>query len=201
MSITASLAEIPRLLEAGMVLLSFLLLARRRLRPLVLGLAAQGLLLALTMLAWGWQRGDASLWFAALLALAGPAVLLPWLLLRLGRRMHWPDLPAGPLGPRLLMGAVLVLLAALVVPASMPRVDLVPALAVVLLGLWLMLVHRHDLGPAAALLSVTHGISLAGLGVAGMPMPALQLAASALVLAMLGGPWLLRAAPPPDTAE
>ena len=91
-------------------------------------------------------------------------------------------------------GAALVALAMLVaLPGSagsevLPREDLAAALAVVLLGLWMMVARRAVLAQVAGFLTAENGLILAAVGARGMPLvAALAVVTLAVAGALVGG--------------
>ena len=91
-------------------------------------------------------------------------------------------------------GAALVALAMLVaLPGSagsevLPREDLAAALAVVLLGLWMMIARRAVLAQVAGFLTAENGLILAAVGARGMPLvAALAVVTLAVAGALVGG--------------
>jgi hydrogenase-4 component E len=178
----AMLPGVEHLLGGGVLLLSFVLVLRRRAVAAINSLAAQGVLLALMALCHAWARDSAAMGLTALLLLAGQGVLLPLALRewvrRMGLRQEAPTAPAGRPLPALLAAVALVLLSVLaVLPVTMGaaaamREDLVLSLSVILIGLLLMAARRGppagSLGQAVGLSSLTNGALLAVLAAPGL---------------------------------
>src|SRR5215470_16867884 len=87
--------QLLNLCAALLLLLSFAMLAQRRIVSLVNLLALQGTLLLVATLLLARRTGQAHLYVSALLTLALKVILLPWLLRRLIRRLqvYWDSEP------------------------------------------------------------------------------------------------------------
>ena len=184
--------DIADVLGGAILVLSFFLLCQRRIRALIDLYAVQAIVLAAAAAWQGVVQGAPELFLAALIALAAKGVAVPLALhaaaRRLGRRRALETAP-GVL-PCMAIGLALVMLAVLAV--SPAHADLAPALAVVLLGLFMMVMRTGVFGRVIGLLSLENGLILAAIGVAGMPMVAgLSLATLALLAAILCGLFFL----------
>ncbi len=188
--------DIAHLLGGAMLLLSFALLYQRRVPALISIFATQGMLLALAAAWQGAVQHAPELYLTALIACGAKTLLIPLALrhmvqrLQLGRAVE----PALGVGPSMLAGVALVVLAILVaLPATagaraIQREDLALALSVVLLGMLMMITRRSAMSQLIGLLSMENGLMLAAVGVAGMPLVVeLSTAALVLVLALVAG--------------
>ncbi len=165
---------------AGALLLAAVLVVwRRELRALVRLLAWQGLALGLIPVTTGVHTRDLTLVAVGVLVLALRGVALPWLLARLLREEGTPreSRPLVNTTASLLSVAVLT---ALAYAASRPLVALEPtpavhaapvALAVVLVGVFVLVTRRRALSQVTGFLMVDNGIAaLAFLTTAGVPL-------------------------------
>ena len=80
--------QLLNLCAALLLLLSFAMLAQRRIVTLVNLLATQGALLFLATILLAWRTGERHLYLSAALTLALKVLLLPWFLRRLIRRLQ-----------------------------------------------------------------------------------------------------------------
>jgi hydrogenase-4 component E len=188
-----TLAGLSHLLGGGVLLLSFMLLVRRRPMPAINGLAAQGGLLALVALCHAAGRDTPQLLTAAALLAAGQGLLLPLTLRewvrRLGLRQGTSVAAAHRPSAGLAAGVALVLLAVLALlpvtsgAAMGMREDLVLALSVMLLGLLVMAARHNPLGQAIGLGGLMNGALLGVLATPGLPLlPAIVVVAMAIPL-------------------
>src|SRR5512143_3004057 len=81
-------AQLINLFAAILLLLSFAMLAQRRVLSLIDLFAAQGLALAASTAVVAWGTGQQHLYWSAGLTFALKVVLLPWILHRLIRRLN-----------------------------------------------------------------------------------------------------------------
>lgn len=191
--------DIALLPGGAMLLLSFLLLYRRRMGAVIDALALQGAMLALAAAWRGWMQGAPQLCLVALIEAGAKAVLLPMLLRALLRKSGPPNAAeaASGIGPGLIAGIALVLLSVLLVQPigaasqTVAREDLALALSVLLLGLLMMVTRRGAVPQLVGLASLENGLVLAAVGIPGMPLvPALSAAGLVLVGAVLAGALL-----------
>lgn len=191
--------DVSHALAGGMLLMSFVLLYQRRVPGLIAALATQGGLLGLAALWQGWAQGAAGLYLTGLIALVAKAVLIPWALSTLVRRlgMHGSVQTALGVGPSMIAGvglAALALVVALPVAAggsALAQEDLAVALSIVLLGMLVMIARRNAIGQVVGLMSMENGLILAAVGVQGLPLLIeLSTAALLLVLALVAGVFL-----------
>ena len=80
--------QIINLLAAVLLLLSFAMLAQRRILSLIDLFAAQGFVLTLSTAFVAWATGQTHLWWSAGLTFLLKVLLLPWILHRLIRRLN-----------------------------------------------------------------------------------------------------------------
>ena len=193
--------DLAHLLGGAVLLLSFVLLYKRRISAVINAFATQGALLALAAAWQGYVQGAAGLYVTAAIAFGAKAVLIPYALHRLVRRFNLQrgvD-PALGIGGSLIAGVALAGFAMMVVlPATagqraLAREDLALALSVVLLGGLMMITRRNLISQVIGLLSLENGLILAAVGVAGMPLVMeLSTAALVLMLAVIAGVFALQ---------
>lgn len=184
--------DLGHLLAGGVLLVSFALLAERRLGRLIRLYAIQAGLLAAAAAWQGVVQDDPALYLTAVITFAAKAVAIPAALARIVRRLGTPPISPPTLGlfPAMAAGVALLALCALVVlPATAPspalvREDLATALAVILLGLLTMVTRRSAPPQAIGFLALENGLILAAVGVAGMPL-LVELAVAVLVLVVV----------------
>lgn len=188
--------DVAHLLGGAMLLFSFVLLYQRRVPAVINAFATQGVLLALAAAWQGYVQQAPQLYLTAVIALAAKGVLIPLALRALVRRLdlHRTVETALGIGPSMLAGTLLVVLAILVVlpvtagARAIAREDLALALSVVLLGMLMMITRRNAITQVVGLLSLENGLILAAVGAAGMPLVVeLSTAALVLMLALVGG--------------
>jgi hydrogenase-4 component E len=164
---------------ALLLLLSFAMLAQRRIVNLVNLLALQGTLLLIATLLIAWRTRAAHLYISAGLTLALKVVFLPWLLHRLIRRLevYWDSDPLLNLPVTMLAGlAVVVFAFGLAQPISAlastaTRNSIGIALAVVLLSFITMITRRKAMSQVVGFLSMENGLFFGAMSATyGMPM-------------------------------
>lgn len=184
--------DVAHVLGGAMLLVSFVLLYQRRTAALVNALALQGWLLAAAAVWQGYVQGAPQLYVTGVIALAAKGIAIPLYLHRM-IRSRLPDRavePAPGIGANMLAGALLVVLAILVVlpvttgAKALAREDLAVALSIVLLGLLTMVTRRSALGQVAGLMTLENGLILAAVGVAGMPL-VIEISTAGLVLVII----------------
>ncbi|MBU2753210.1 formate hydrogenlyase [Acidithiobacillus sp. CV18-2] len=174
-----SLLSILKFLAAWMLLLSFALLAQRRLLSLIHLLAWQGITLALSTAMVAVLTGDRLLWVSATLTLSLKGLLIPFLLHRLLRRLQ----VRGDVEMSLnvasvqLLGIVLVIFAfALAAPlaGSLPAAThgmLGIALAAFLLAFLMMITRRKAISEVVGFLAMDNALFFAATSATlGMPL-------------------------------
>ena len=164
---------------ALLLLLSFAMLAQRRVVNLVNLLALQGTLLFIATLLIAWRTRAPHLYISAALTLALKVVFLPWLLHRLIRRLevYWDSDPLLNLPLTMLAGlAVVVFAFGLAQPISAlastaTRNSIGIALAVVLLSFITMITRRKAMSQVVGFLSMENGLFFGAMSATyGMPM-------------------------------
>ncbi|HET9735871.1 MAG TPA: formate hydrogenlyase, partial [Burkholderiales bacterium] len=105
--------QIINLLAAVLLLVSFAMLAQRRILSLINLFAAQGFVLMLSTAFVAWATGQTHLWWSAGLTLVLKVLLLPWILHRLIRRLNvkWDVETLLNIPTTMLFGLLLVILA------------------------------------------------------------------------------------------
>jgi hydrogenase-4 component E len=171
--------QILNVLAALLLLLSFSMLAQRRIVVLVNLLATQGLLLFLATMLLAWRTGEHHLYLSAVLTLALKVIGLPWLLRRLIRRLdvYWDtELLINPSGTMLIGLLIVVFSFGLAQPISAlastaTRSTLGIAIAVILLAFLTMITRRKAMSQVVAFLSMENGLFFGAMSATyGMPM-------------------------------
>jgi hydrogenase-4 component E len=164
---------------ALLLLLSFAMLAQRRIVTLVNLLAIQGALLFVATVLLAWRTGEHHLYLSAALTLALKVLLLPWLLHRLIRRLqvYWDTEPLLDISGTLLIGLLVVVfafglaqpIAALASTATRSAIGI--ALAVILLSFVTMITRRKAMSQVVGFLSMENGLFFGAMSATyGMPM-------------------------------
>lgn len=187
--------DVAHMLAGGMVTVSFMLLFQDRLFALIHFIALHALVLALALGWQAWVQNAEHLYATAALALLFKAIVIPWTLVRLVKRLRIERSvePVVGAGVTMLFGICLVALSVVVMlplAAKSPLMweDLSFALAVVMLGLLTMITRRNPVGQIIGFLSVDNGMMLAAAGAHGMPfLIELSIAFSALVALIVFG--------------
>jgi len=171
--------QLLNLCAALLLLLSFAMLAQRRVVNLVNLLALQGTLLLLATLLLAWRTRQPHLYVSAALTLALKVVFLPWLLHRLIRRLevYWDSESLLNIPVTMLVGlAVVVFSFGLAQPISAlastaTRNSIGIALAVVLLSFMTMITRRKAMSQVVGFLSMENGLFFGAMSATyGMPM-------------------------------
>jgi hydrogenase-4 component E len=164
---------------ALLLLLSFAMLAQRRIVNLVNLLALQGTVLLVATLLLAWRTRQPHLYVSAALTLALKVVFLPWLLHRLIRRLevYWDSESLLNIPVTMLVGlAVVVFSFGLAQPISAlastaTRNSIGIALAVVLLSFLTMITRRKAMSQVVGFLSMENGLFFGAMSATyGMPM-------------------------------
>ncbi|MBU0622768.1 MAG: formate hydrogenlyase [Gammaproteobacteria bacterium] len=167
------------LLAALLLLVSFAMLAQRRILSLVNLFAWQGALLALSTFIVAYSSNQHHLYYSAGLTLLLKVLLLPWLLHRLMRKLNvrWDVETLINIPTTMLFGIALVIFAFnLAAPISqlaegITRGLIGIALACVLLSLLMMLTRRKAVTQVVAFLSLENGLFFAATSATqGMPL-------------------------------
>lgn len=164
---------------ALLLLLSFAMLAQRRIVTLVDLLAMQGGLLFLATLLLAWRSGQQHLYVSAALTLALKVIALPWILHRLIRRLdvYWDTEPLLNITGTMLVGLVVVVfsfglaqpISALASTASRNAIGI--AVAVILLSFITMITRRKAMSQVVGFLSMENGLFFGAMSATyGMPM-------------------------------
>jgi hydrogenase-4 component E len=172
-------AQLINLLAALLLLLSFAMLAQRRVRTLIDLFAAQGLALATSTAIVAYATNQPHLYQSAALTLILKVILLPWLLYRLIRRLdvRWDVEQLINIPTTMLVGIVLVVFAFnLAVPISqlastVTRATLGIAMACVMLSFLMMITRTKAIPQVIGFLSMENGLFFAATSATyGMPM-------------------------------
>ncbi len=171
--------QILNVLAAWLLLLSFSMLAQRRIVTMVNLLAMQGALLCLATLLLAWRTGESHLYLSAALTLALKVIGLPWLLHRLIGRLgvYWDTEPLiNPSGTMLIGLGVVIFSFGLAQPISAlantaTRSTLGIAIAVILLAFLTMITRRKAMSQVVGFLSMENGLFFGAMSTTyGMPM-------------------------------
>jgi hydrogenase-4 component E len=171
--------QLLNLCAALLLLLSFAMLAQRRIVILVNLLAVQGALLLGATLLLAWRTGQDHLYLSAALTLALKVLLLPWLLHRLIRRLevYWDTEPLLNIPGTMLIGVLVVVfsfglaqpISALASTATRNAIGI--AVAVVLLSFVTMITRRKAMSQVVGFLSMENGLFFGAMSATyGMPM-------------------------------
>lgn len=168
------------LFAAALVLFtSFIMLATARILPLIYAFAWQGVLLAVVTALVALVSDHPHLYISALLTFGLKALLIPWMLHRLAKRLniiHEIEQIAHP-SIMLMAGAVLVIfsyhVATPIVHLStlVTRNTIAVSMAVILLGMLLMVSRRKAVAQVIGFMSIENGLFFAAVvATYGMPM-------------------------------
>jgi len=172
-------AQLINLCASIILLLAFAMLAQRRVMQLINLFAYQGLVLCLSTLVVAVTTHQSHLYWSAGLTLALKALLLPWILHRLVRRLYvkWDIESLVNVPTTMLVGLVLVIIAFNVAqPISLlshtiSRGTLGIALAVVMLAFLMMITRTKAIPQVVGFLAMENGLFLAATSATyGMPM-------------------------------
>lgn len=171
--------QLIHLIAALLLLLSFAMLAQRRVVNLVNLFAAQGALLVASTVVVAFSTGDVELYQSAALTLLLKVIVLPLVLHRLIRRLHaeWDTETLVNIPTLQIIGIVLVIFSfVLAQPISQfageaMRGTLGIALALVLLAFLMMIVRRKAVAQVVGFLAMENGLLFAATSATqGMPM-------------------------------
>ena len=172
-------AQLINLFAAVILLLAFAMLAQRRVMPLINLFGLQGLVLAGSTLVVAVTTHQAHLYSSAGLTLLLKAMLLPWILHRLVRKLYvkWDVESLVNVPATMLIGIVLVIVAFNVAqPISLlshtiSRGTLGIALATVMLAFLMMITRTKAIPQVVGFLAMENGLFLAATSATyGMPM-------------------------------
>jgi len=172
-------AQLINLFAAILLLLSFAMLAQRRVLSLIDLFAAQGLALSTSTVIVAYATKQPHLYFSAALTLILKVILLPWILHRLIRKLDvkWDVEQLINIPTTMLVGIVLVVFAFnLASPISqlastVTRATLGIAMACVMLSFLMMITRRKAIPQVIGFLSMENGLFFAATSATyGMPM-------------------------------
>jgi len=173
------LAQLLDLFAAGLLLLSFAMLSERRTQRLVTLFAWQGAVLFASTLLVAYSAALREVYYSAALTLVLKVIVLPWILLRLIRRLgaEWDSELLVNIPVTMLLGLGLVIFAfGLAQPIStlattITRNTLGIALAVILLAFLMMITRRKAITQVVGFLAMENGLFFAATSATyGMPM-------------------------------
>jgi hydrogenase-4 component E len=171
--------QVLNLCAALLLLLSFAMLAQRRIVTLVNLLALQGALLFVATLLLAWRTKQHHLYLSAVLTLALKVIFLPLLLHRLIRRLkvYWDTEPLLNIPGTMLVGVLIVVfsfglaqpISALASTATRSAIGI--AVAVVLLSFLTMITRQKAMSQVVGFLSMENGLFFGAMSATyGMPM-------------------------------
>ncbi|MGE5468011.1 MAG: formate hydrogenlyase [Ignavibacteria bacterium] len=172
-------AQFINLFASVILLLAFAMLAQRRVLPLINLFAYQGAVLALSTAVVAFTTNQHHLYWSAGLTLGLKALLLPWILHRLVRKLHvkWDVESLIAIPTTMLVGIGLVIIAFNVaLPISqlsntITRGTLGIALAAVMLSFLMMITRTKAIPQVVGFLAMENGLFLAATSATyGMPM-------------------------------
>ncbi|MFZ5508460.1 MAG: formate hydrogenlyase [Pseudomonadota bacterium] len=172
-------AQFINLLAAVLLLLSFAMLAQRRILSLIDLFAMQGAVLFVSTLVVAFTTGQRHLYYSAAITLVLKVLLLPWILHRLIRRLNvkWDVETLINIPTTMLVGIVLVIFAFnLALPISelagtITRSTLGIALATVMLSFLMMITRSKAVPQVIGFLAMENGLFFAATSATyGMPM-------------------------------
>lgn len=194
--------QLIHLLAALLLLLSFSMLAQRRMVSLINLLALQGLALALSTAIVAYHAHQPHLYWSAALTFALKVALLPYVFHRLVHKLNvrWDTEPLVNIPTTMLLGLLLVVFAfGLAQPISalantVTRSTLGIAIAVVMLAFLMMITRRKAIAQVIGFLAMENGLFFAATSaVYGMPMVVeLGVALDVLVGVLILGIFLFR---------
>ena len=171
--------ELLKVLAAGLLLISFAMLSRRRTQRLINLFAWQGAILFASTCIVAHSSGLTELYYSAALTLILKVIALPWILHGLIQRLgaQWDSETLVNIPTTMLVGLVLVIFAfGLAQPISMlattiTRHTLGIALAVILLSFLMMITRRKAVTQVIGFLAMENGLFFAATSATyGMPM-------------------------------
>ena len=171
--------QLINLLAALLLLIAFAMLTQRRVLSLINLFAWQGLVLSLSTLTVAYSTNQNHLYYSALLTLALKALILPWILHRLIRKLNvqWDVETLINIPTTMLVGIALVIFAFnLALPISqlagtITRSTLGIAIASVLLSFLMMITRRKAVPQVIGFLAMENGLFFAATSATyGMPL-------------------------------
>jgi len=179
MHMPSLVTQLLHVLASGLLLISFAMLAQRRIRRLIVLLAWQGAMLSASTLLVAVTAHQPHLYYSAALTLALKVIALPLILMRLMKRLGIAgDIePLVNISTLLLVGLALVIFAfGLAQPISalattVTRQTLGIALAVILLAFLMIIARRKAVTQVIGILALENGLFFAATSATyGMPM-------------------------------
>ena len=166
-------------LAALLLLLSFAMLAQRRIVTLVELFVLQGGVLCAATLLLAWRTGEDNLYLSAALTFVVKVLVLPWLLRRMIRRLgvYWDTDPLLNIPGTMLVGVLIVVfsfglaqpISALASTATRSAIGI--AVAVILLAFLTMITRRKAMSQVVGFLSMENGLFFGAMSATyGMPM-------------------------------
>lgn len=171
--------QLLHVLAAGLLMISFAMLAQRRTRRLIVLLAWQGVVLTASTLLVATTAHLSHLYYSAALTFVEKVVLMPWILMRLMRRLgiEGDSDPLVNIPALMLVGLGLVIFAfGLAQPISslattVTRQTLGIAMAVILLAFLMMIARHKAVTQVIGFLAMENGLFFAATSTTyGMPM-------------------------------
>jgi hydrogenase-4 component E len=203
--------DIAHTLAGSLVLVSFMMIYQDRLYALLNMFALQALLLSLAVAWQAYTQHAHHLYASAAIALVFKAMIVPWALHRIVRRLgiHREVETVVGVGPTMLAGMGLVALSILLMlqltenaGSALAREDLAFALSVILLGLLMMVTRRNAVTQVIGFMSLENGLILAATGAQGMPFVVeISVAFSVLIAMIVIGVFLFRIRERFDTVD
>ena len=202
--------DVAHMLAGGLVLVSFIMLYQDRLYALLNIFALHAFVLALSVAWQAFVQDAPHLYVTAGLALVFKAVVIPFSLHRIIRRLgiHREIETVVGVGLTMLAGIALVALSMVVMlrvtgqADPLAREDLAFALSVVLLGLLMMVTRRNAVSQVIGFMSLENGLVLAATGARGMPLVVeISVAFSILIAFIVVGIFLFRIRERFDTVD
>jgi hydrogenase-4 component E len=202
--------DIAHLLAGGLVLVSLTMLYQDRLYALLNVFALHAVVLALSVAWQAYIQEAPHLYVTAAIALLFKAIVIPFALHRMVKRLgiHREIETVVGIGPTMLAGMGLVALSMVVMlrvtPEADPlaREDLAFALSVLLLGLLIMVTRRNAVSQVVGFMSLENGLILAATGAKGMPLVVeISVAFSILIAFIVIGIFLFRIRERFDTVD
>lgn len=193
--------DISHTLSVCVLLLSFALLYQRRLSGVLQAFAFQAVAVAAAAAWQGFVQDAPHLYVTAFIALVFKAIIIPVALHRIVMRLGIHRTIETVLGVNLTMlaGVGLVALAILLVlpvtasSGALTRENLALALSIVLIGLLMMITRRNAVTQVIGFMSLENGLTLAAVGVKGMPLVIeMSIAFSVLVAFIVFGMFFFR---------
>lgn len=166
---------------ALMLLISFSLLAQKRMLSVLHWFSLQGVVLAAVTALVGYTSGNSELYVSAAITLALKGMLLPWVLWKIIRQMHVHrevELLVNIPVTMLIASAVVVFSYQVTLPIEhlshlLTRNTIAVAMANVLLGMLMMITRKKAITQVIGFLAMENSLFFAGVGATyGMPMVA-----------------------------